>query len=65
MKNNLKQARLNKGLTQIELSQRLSMTERNIRYLEKGETLPRLDVALKMTLELTDTYDVTKLWVVK
>ena len=65
MKNTIKQKRLNQNLTQIEFCRMVDISERYLRNIEANKVYPRVDLALKMTLELTGTYDVTKIWVIK
>ena len=65
MKNTIKQKRLDKNLTQIEFCEKVDISERYLRNIENHKVYPRVDLALKMTLELTGSYDVTKIWVTK
>ena len=65
MKNTIKQKRLNQNLTQIEFCRMVDISERYLRNIEANKVYPRIDLALKMTLELTGSYDVTKIWVIK
>lgn len=46
MRNNLKNARKNKGLTQAQISRLSNISERQYRRIESGEQTPSVDVAL-------------------
>lgn len=48
MKNNISIYRKEKNMTQRELSEKVKITETQIRNIEKDRSIPKVDIALKI-----------------
>lgn len=57
MRNKLRHIRINKNLTQKELSEKIGVTQQQISLYEKGDIFPSMRVALKIAKELEVTLD--------
>ena len=47
------EARKSKGLTQFQVAEKISISPRNYQRYEKGECIPRLDTAVKLSVVLS------------
>lgn len=57
MKNNLKQNRIKKGLTQVQVAERAQLSERGYQYIEAGKRVPSVYIALKIAKTLNTTVE--------
>ena len=57
VKLNLKRIRINKNMTQVELSDKTGITQQNISAYEQGKNIPLLDSAAKIADALGVTLD--------
>ena len=55
--NRLKEFRIKKGFTQIELAQKLNVKQNTVSQWETGESLPRADKLFKLAKILNCTVD--------
>ena len=56
-KENLKQIRRIKGLTQEELAEKVNVTKFAIRHYEQGQTEPKFEILEKIKVALDCSYD--------
>ena len=57
MKNKVKVARVEKGLTQVELAQQVGITRQTVSLIEKGKYNPSLKLCLHLCYQLDQTLD--------
>lgn len=57
MENKVQILREEKDLTQRELSNKINLTETQIRNIEKNRSIPRVDIAIKIARELGKTVE--------
>ena len=61
MRDWLYQARLEKGLTQLEVAKQLDISESYYSYIEKGERLKKMDISLASKLSVVFGISVQKI----
>lgn len=57
MKNNLKNIREKRGITQIQVAQKVQITERGYQYIEAGKRIPNVYLAIKIAKVLNSTVE--------
>ncbi len=57
MKGKLKQLRIDKEMTQKDLSEKIGVSQQQVSLYESGEVLPSMKVALKIADALDSTLD--------
>lgn len=57
MQNNLKQVRVKKGFTQVQVANKAHLSERGYQYIEAGKRIPNVYLALEIANALSSSLE--------
>ena len=63
--NNIRKYRIDLEYSHKELSDKSGVSLRHVQYIESGGKMPSLEIAFKITMVLTGTYDTRLIWSMK